>query len=149
VTRPRGMPRGNARMLDEILDAQCPYHKDMCHTLRNSRDFKNSTDNGRPFQPLPPPPPRREQVIQEQPPQQEGAVVAPSHTLIGRSMSSSGAMGPKRAKGSRSSPTGMSCWQPTVPPHHIGGQRISSCLAKLISGLTLITLLSTLCLSTL
>jgi hypothetical protein len=24
-------------MLDDILDAQCPYHKDMRHTLRNCR----------------------------------------------------------------------------------------------------------------
>jgi hypothetical protein len=58
VSHARGAPRGGARILDDILDAQCSYHKDMRHTLRNCRDFKHSIGNGRPFQPLPPPPPR-------------------------------------------------------------------------------------------
>jgi hypothetical protein len=57
VSRARGAPRGGERTLDDILDAQCPYHKDMCHTLWNCRYFKHSVGNGRPFQPLPPPPP--------------------------------------------------------------------------------------------
>jgi hypothetical protein len=35
VSRARGAPRGSERTLDDILDAQCPYHKDMRHTLRN------------------------------------------------------------------------------------------------------------------
>jgi hypothetical protein len=58
--------------LDDILDAQCPYHKDMRHTLRNCRDFKHSVGNGRPFQPLPPPPPRGGPGEPRQPQQQEG-----------------------------------------------------------------------------
>jgi hypothetical protein len=58
ASRARGGPRGGERTLDDILDAQCPYHKDMRHTLRNCRDFKHSIGHGRPFQPLPPPPPR-------------------------------------------------------------------------------------------
>jgi hypothetical protein len=58
VSRARGAPRGGEWTLDDILDAQCSYHKDMRHTLRNYRDFKHSVGNGRPFQPLPPPPPR-------------------------------------------------------------------------------------------
>jgi hypothetical protein len=49
----------NMRSLDEILDGSCHYHKEMCHTLRNCRDFKNSIDHGRPFQELPPLHPRR------------------------------------------------------------------------------------------
>jgi hypothetical protein len=53
----QGAPRGGEQTLDDILDAQCPYHKDMHHTLRNCRDFKHSVGNSRPFQPLPPPPP--------------------------------------------------------------------------------------------
>jgi hypothetical protein len=57
VSRARGPPHGGERTLDDILDAQCPYHKDMRHTLRNYRDFKHSVGNGRPFQLLPPPPP--------------------------------------------------------------------------------------------
>jgi hypothetical protein len=58
ASRTRGAPHGGERTLDDILDAQCPYHKDMRHTLWNCRDFKHSVGNDRPFQPLPPPPPR-------------------------------------------------------------------------------------------
>jgi hypothetical protein len=67
----RGAPRGGVQTLDEILDSQCPYHKDMHHTLRNCRDFKHSVGHGRPFQPLPPPPPRGESGKPRQPQQQE------------------------------------------------------------------------------
>jgi hypothetical protein len=42
ASRARGGPHGGDRTLDDILDAQCPYHKDMCHTLRNCKDFKHS-----------------------------------------------------------------------------------------------------------
>jgi hypothetical protein len=49
VARARGAPRGGVRTLDEILHAQCPYHKDMRHTLWNCRDFKYSVGHGRPF----------------------------------------------------------------------------------------------------
>jgi hypothetical protein len=72
VSRTRGAPRGGERTLDDILDAQCPYHKDMRHTLWNYRDFKHSIGNGRPFQPLPPPPPRGGHGEPRQPQQQEG-----------------------------------------------------------------------------
>jgi hypothetical protein len=58
VSRARGAPHGGEWTLDDILDAQCLYHKDMRYTLQNCRDFKQSIGNGRPFQPLPPPPPR-------------------------------------------------------------------------------------------
>jgi hypothetical protein len=71
ASRARGGPRGGEHTLDDILDAQCPYHKDMRHTLRNCRDFKHSVGNGRPFQPLPPPPPRGPGEPR-QPQQQEG-----------------------------------------------------------------------------
>jgi hypothetical protein len=49
VARARGAPRGGVRTMDEILDSQCPYHKDMHHTLWNYRDFKHSVGHGRPF----------------------------------------------------------------------------------------------------
>jgi hypothetical protein len=71
ASRARGGPRGGERTLDNILDAQCPYHKDMRHTLQNCRDFKHSVGNGRPFQPLPPPPPRGGPGEPRQPQQQE------------------------------------------------------------------------------
>jgi hypothetical protein len=72
ISHARGAPRGGERTLDGILDAQCPYHKDMRHTLQNCRDFKHSVGNGRPFQPLPPPPPRVGPGEPRQPQQQEG-----------------------------------------------------------------------------
>jgi hypothetical protein len=33
ASRARGGPRGGERILDDIFDAHCPYHKDMRHTL--------------------------------------------------------------------------------------------------------------------
>jgi hypothetical protein len=72
VSRARGAPHGGERTLDDIVDAQCPYHKDMHHTLRNCRDFKHSVGNDRPFQPLPPSPPRQGPGEPRQPQQQEG-----------------------------------------------------------------------------
>jgi hypothetical protein len=72
VYRARGAPRGGERTLDDILDAQCPYHKDMRHTLQNCRDFKHSVGNGRLFQPQPPPPPRGGPSEPRRPQQQEG-----------------------------------------------------------------------------
>jgi hypothetical protein len=57
ATRPCGVPRGNVQTLDEIFDAQYPYQKEMCHTVCNCRDFKNSVSHNRPFQPLSPPSP--------------------------------------------------------------------------------------------
>jgi hypothetical protein len=79
VSRARGAPRGGERTLDDILDAQCPYHKDMRHTLRNCRDFKHTVGNGRPFQPLPPPPPRGGPGEPRRPQQQEvGYYASPS-----------------------------------------------------------------------
>jgi hypothetical protein len=69
---PEVHPRGGERTLDDILDAQCPYHKDMRHTLRNCRDFKHSVEHSRPFQSLPPPPPRGGPSEPRQPQQHEG-----------------------------------------------------------------------------
>jgi hypothetical protein len=46
ISHARGAPRGGEQTLDGILDAQCPYHKVMRHTLRNCRDFKHSVGNG-------------------------------------------------------------------------------------------------------
>jgi hypothetical protein len=39
VSHAQGAPREGERTLDNILDSQCPYHKDMRHTLWNCRDF--------------------------------------------------------------------------------------------------------------
>jgi hypothetical protein len=66
ATRSHGAPWGGVRTLDEILDSKCPYHKEMRHTLRHCRDFKNSIEHGWPFQPLPRPPPWWEPAEQGQ-----------------------------------------------------------------------------------
>jgi hypothetical protein len=72
VAQARGTPRGGERTLDDILNAWCPYHKDMRHTLRKCRDYKDSVGHGRPFQPLPPPPPRGGPGEPRKPQQPEG-----------------------------------------------------------------------------
>jgi hypothetical protein len=71
AARAHDAPRGGVRTLDEILDSQCPYHKDMRHTMQNCRYFKHSIRHGRPFQPLPPPLQRGEPGEPRQPQQQE------------------------------------------------------------------------------
>jgi hypothetical protein len=101
VAQAHGAPRGGVRTLDEILDSQCSYHKDMWHTLRNCRDFKKSVGYGRPFQPLPPPPPRGEPNEPRQPQQQEGGEVELSCALTWRSTSYLKAMGHKKVEGNK------------------------------------------------
>jgi hypothetical protein len=91
ASRARGGPRGGERTLDDILDAQCPYHKDMRHTLRNCRDFKHSVGHDRPFQPLPPPPPRGGPDEPRQPHQQEEG--GGGATTIGEALYRRGASG--------------------------------------------------------
>jgi hypothetical protein len=49
AARAHGAPREGVRTLDEILNSQCSYHKDMRHTRRSCRDFKHSVGHGRPF----------------------------------------------------------------------------------------------------
>jgi hypothetical protein len=106
VARARSAPRGGVRTLDEILDSQCPYHKDMRHTLWNCRDFKNFVGHGRPFQPLPPPPPRGELMSLGSLSSRMGVEAEPSHASRGRSMSYSGGTGHKKATGNRNSMIG-------------------------------------------
>jgi hypothetical protein len=89
-------------MLDDILNAQCPYHKDMRHTLRNCRDFKHSVGHGRPFQPLPPPPPREDQN-RNNPNNRRGEEMEPSRASTERSMSSSADMDHRRTRDNKSS----------------------------------------------
>jgi hypothetical protein len=65
----RDAPLGGVQTVDKILDSKCSYHKDMQHTMRNCKDFKNSVGHDQPFQPLPPPPPRGEPNEPRQPQQ--------------------------------------------------------------------------------
>jgi hypothetical protein len=134
VSRARGGPRGSERTLDDILDAQCPYHKDMRHTLRNCRDFKHSVGHDRPFQPLPPPPPRGGPGELRQPQQQEE--VEPSRVSTERSMSSSADTDRRRTRDNKSSTIARYWWQlPVLPPHTDGRNTRSPSLGR-ISGST-------------
>jgi hypothetical protein len=121
ASRARGGPRGGERTLDDIIDAQCPYHKDMRHTLRNCRDFKHSMGNDRPFQPLPPPPPQGGPGEPRQPQQQEGEKAEHSRASTEKSTSSSVDMGHKKARGNKNSTTVRYWWRPLVLLPHIDG----------------------------
>jgi hypothetical protein len=134
ASRARGGPRGGERTLDDILDAQCPYHKDMCHSLRNCRDFKHSVGHGRPFQPLPPPPPRGGPGEPRQPQQQEE--VEPSHASTERSTSSSANTDRRRTKDNKSSMIAKYWWRPPVLPLRTDGRSNRSPSPGQISGST-------------
>jgi hypothetical protein len=134
ASRARGGPRGGKHMLDDILDAQCPYHKDMRHTLWNCRDFKHSVGNGRPFQPLPPPPPRGGPGEPRQPQQQEE--VEPSHALTEKSTSSSADTGRKKTRDNKSSTIVRYWWRPPVLPPRNDGLSTRSPSPGQISGST-------------
>jgi hypothetical protein len=143
ASRARGAPRGGERTLDDILDAQCPYHKDMRHTLRNCRDFKHSVGNGRPFQPLPPPPPQGGPGEPQQPQQQEGGGGGAFPRVNGEVNVIFGGHGSQKARGNRSSTTIRYWWRPPVLPPHIDGPSTRLPSLGQISGSTSITLAST------
>jgi hypothetical protein len=142
ASRARGGPRGGEHTLDDFLDGQCPYHKDMRHTLRNYRDIKHSVGNDRPFQPLPPPPPRGPGEPR-QPQQQEGEEAERSRASMEKSTSSSADMDRRKVRGNRSSTTVRYWWWPPALLPHIDG--LSTRLPSLgqISGSTSITRAST------
>jgi hypothetical protein len=143
IGRTRGAPYGGERTLNDILDAQCPYHKDMCHTLQNCRDFKHSVRNGRPFLLYHLPHHEEGLVSPDSPSNWKGEGVGHSHRLMGRSTSSSGDTGRRRIEGSKSSITGKSWWQPPVLQLHIGEQSTQSPSVERVNGLTLTILAST------
>lgn len=46
MTQAYGVPRGyNVRTLDEILNGQCLYHKEMHHSLQNSSSTQSATSD--------------------------------------------------------------------------------------------------------
>jgi hypothetical protein len=143
ASRARGGPRRGERTLDDILDAQCPYHKDMRHTLRNCRDFKHSVGNDRPFQPLPPPPPRGGPREPRQPQQQEGGGGGAFPRVDGEVNVIFGGHARKKARGNKSSTTVRYWWRPLVLPPHIDGPNTRSTSPGQISGSTSTTRAST------
>jgi hypothetical protein len=139
----RGAPRRGERTLDDILDAQCPYHKDMRHTLWNCRDFKHSVGNGRPFQPLPPLPPRGGPVEPRQPQQQERGGGGAFPCIDGEVNVIFGGHGRKKVRGNRSSTTVRYWWRPPALPPRIDGPNTQLPSLGRISGSTSITRAST------
>jgi hypothetical protein len=136
ASRARGGPRGGEHTLDDILDAQCPYHKDMRHTLRNCRDFKHSVGNGRPFQPLPPPRHKEDLENLDSPNNRRRGEVEPSLMSTENSTSSSVDTGRKKAKGNKSLTTVRYWWQPLVLSPRIDGPNTRSPSPGQISGST-------------
>jgi hypothetical protein len=107
--------------MDDILDAQCPYHKDIAtpyRTVGTSSTASDTTDHSSLYH-LP---------HHEEGPaspgslsNQKGEGVEHSNSLTGRSTSSSEDMGRRRTEGSRSSMTDRSWRQPPAPQLLIGG----------------------------
>jgi hypothetical protein len=136
VSCARGAPRGGERTLDDILDAQCPYHKDMRHTLWNYRDFKHSVGNDRPFQPLPPPPHEEDPENLDNLHSGKGEEAERSRASMDRSTSSSVDMGRKKARGSRSSTIARYWLRPPVLLPRIDGPNTRSPSLGQINGST-------------
>jgi hypothetical protein len=105
VSRAREAPRGCERTLDDILDAQCPYHKDMRHTLRNCRDFKHSIGTADPSNLCHLPHHEEDPENLDNLNRRKGEEAEHSPTSTEKSMSSSVDTGLKRARGNRSSTT--------------------------------------------
>jgi hypothetical protein len=125
ASRARGGPRGGERTLDDILDAQCPYHKDMRHTLWNCRDFKHSIGHDRPsnLYLL-----RRGegQKNHDNPSSRRREEEELSCALMGRSTSSSADMDRRRIEDNKSSTIARYWWRPPVLPPHTGGRSTQS-----------------------
>jgi hypothetical protein len=137
VSRARGAPRGGERTLDDILNAQCLYHKDMRHTLRNCRAFKHfpsgMVDRSNLYHL-----PHHEEGLASLGGlnNRKGEEVEHSRASTGRSTSSSEDTGRRRTKGNISSTTDRYWRQPPVPPPPIGGQNTRSPLPRRINGST-------------
>jgi hypothetical protein len=127
--------------LDDILDAQCPYHKDIRHTLRNCRDFKHSADPSNLYHL-----PHREEDSENlnNLSSRKGEEAERSCASMERSTSSSEDTGRKKTKDNRSSTVDKYWWQPPVLLPPIGGQNTRSPLLGRISGSTSIIRASTL-----
>jgi hypothetical protein len=143
ASRARGGPRGGERTPDDILDAQCPYHKDMRHTLRNCRDFKHSVGTANPSNLCRLPHHEEDLENLDNPNSRRGEEVEPSHALTKKSTSSSADMGRKKARGHKSSTTVRYWWRPLDLPPRIDGPNTRSPSLGRISGSTLTTREST------
>jgi hypothetical protein len=104
ATRACGAPRGGVRTLDEIIDSQCPYHKDMCHTLWNCKDFKHFVGMADHSSRYHLPCHKKSLAKPGSLSNRKRGGVALSHALTGRSED----MGHKKTEGSKSSTDGRS-----------------------------------------
>jgi hypothetical protein len=135
ASRARGGPRGGERTLDDILDAQCPYHKDMRHTLRNCRDFKHS-DTADPSNLYLLLHRGEDQMNHDNLIGRRREEEELSHASTGRSTSSLADMGRRRTKDNKSSTTARYWWRPPVLPPHTGGRNTRSLSLGKINGST-------------
>jgi hypothetical protein len=121
-SRARGGLRGGEHTLDDILDTQCPYHKDMRHTLRNCRDFKHSVGHDRPFHLYLLLRRGEDQENRDNPSIRRREEVEPSRALTERSTSSSADTDRRRTEGNKSSTIARYWWRPPVLPLRTDGR---------------------------
>jgi hypothetical protein len=135
ASRARGGPRGGERMLDDILDAQCPYHKNMRHTLQNCRADPSNLYLL----------PRHEEDPEnlDNPSSRRRGEVELSCALTERSMSSSVDTGCKKARDNKSSTIVRYWWWSPVLPPRTDGLSTRSPLPEQINGSTSTTRAST------
>jgi hypothetical protein len=121
VARARGGPHGGVRTLNEILDTQCSYHKDMRHngTIGTSSTLSGMAGHSSLYR-LP---------HREESPASPGSLssrkgegVELFHALTKRSTSCSEGTEHRRTRGSKSSTTSRSWWLPPVPQLLTGGR---------------------------
>jgi hypothetical protein len=143
ASRARGGPRGGKRTLDDILDAQCSYHKNMRHTLQNCRDFKHSWGTTDPSNLYLLPRREEDQENLDNPNSRRREEVEPSRALTEKSTSSSADTSRKKARDNKSSTIVRYWWRPPVLPPRTDGLSTRSPSPGQISGSTSTTQTST------
>jgi hypothetical protein len=140
ASRARGGPHRGERTLDDILDTQCPYHKDMHHTLQTSSTPWGTADPSNLYLH-----PRREedQENRDNPSSSRREEVEPSHASIEKSTSSSADTGHKKTRDNKSSTIVRYWWRLPVHLLRTDGPNTRSPSLGQISGSTSTTLAST------
>jgi hypothetical protein len=136
VSRARGAPRGGERTLDDILDAQCSYHKDMRHTLGTTKTSSTPSGTVDPSNLCHLPHHEEDPENLDNPSSRKGEEAEHSRASTEKSTSSSADTGRKRARGSRNSMTIRYWWRPPVLPPRIDGLNTQSPSLWWISGST-------------
>jgi hypothetical protein len=143
ASRARGGPRGGEHTLDDILDAHCPYHKDMRHTFRNCRDFNPPWGTTDPSNLCHLPHHEEDLENLNNLNSKRGEEAERSRASMKKSTSSSVDMDRKKVRGNKSSTTVRYWWWPPALPPHIDGPSTRLPSLGQISGSTSITRAST------